>query len=209
MYIPKHFEATEESQIKEFLGNIGTCDLITVSDGSLLISTLPMLFVQSPVQGSWGSLQGHLARQNPHVDAETNGVSVAIVRGGSGYVSPGWYPSKLDGGKVVPTWDYVVVHAYGRLVIRDDSAWVGDLVDRLTNRHEALMEKPWSVAEAPEEFIASQLRAIVGVELMIDRVEAKFKLSQNRSKGDVLGVIRGLSGIDDGLAQAIRRANNL
>jgi transcriptional regulator len=209
VYIPKHFEVTDESQIKEFLGDIGACDLITVSDGSLLISTLPMLFVQSPVQGSWGSLQGHLARQNPHVAAETNGVSVAIVRGVSGYVSPGWYPSKLDGGKVVPTWDYVVAHVYGRLMIKDDPIWVEDLVDRLTNRHEAPMEKPWSVAEAPEDFIAGQLRAIVGVELIIERIEAKFKLSQNRSKEDVQGVIRGLSGIDDELAQAIRQANDL
>ena len=209
MYIPKHFELTDESQIKEFLGNIGACDLITVSGGSFLISTLPMLFVDSPDQGSWGSLQGHLARQNPHVAAETNDASVAIVRGVSGYVSPGWYPSKLDGGKVVPTWDYVVLHAHGRLIIKDDPIWVGDLVNRLTNRHEASMEKPWSVAEAPEDFIAGQLRAIVGVELIIERIEAKIKLSQNRSKEDVLGVVEGLSGIDDALARAIRQANEL
>ncbi len=208
MYIPKHFATKDDRQIEEFLKDIGACDLITVSGDSLLISTLPMLHVPSPSKQGWGTLQGHLARQNPHVRVEGGGVSVVIVRGVSGYVSPGWYPSKLDGGKVVPTWDYVVAHIYGRLTIKDDPIWTRDLVDRLTNHHEARMETPWSIDEAPADFITAQLRAIVGVELEIDRVEAKFKLSQNRAREDVLGVIDALSGIDDDLALEIRRAND-
>ena len=209
MYIPKHFAAKDDPQVEEFLKDIGACDLITVSGDSLLISTLPMLHVPSPSKQGWGTLQGHLARQNPHVAAEGGGPSVVIVRGVSGYVSPGWYPSKLDGGKVVPTWDYVVAHIYGRLTIKDDPHWTRDLVDRLTNHHEARLEKPWSIDEAPADFITAQLRAIVGVELEIDRVEAKFKLSQNRTKEDVLGVVDALTGVDDDLALEIRRANDL
>jgi transcriptional regulator len=131
-----------------------------------------------------------------------------IVRGPDAYVSPGWYASKADHGRVVPTWNYVTAHVYGELVVRDDPVWVEDLVRRLTAKHEASMPHPWHVDDAPPAFVAGQLRAIVGVELRISRVEAKAKLSQNRSEADVAGVVAGLEGRGDhASAAAVRVAN--
>jgi transcriptional regulator len=117
---------------------------------------------------------------------------MAIVRGPDAYVSPGWYASKAEHGRVVPTWNYVTAHVYGSLVVHDDPVWVEDLVRRLTRKHEAYREHPWSVDDAPRSFFEGQLRAIVGVELVVSRIEAKAKLSQNRSPEDVEGVIEGL-----------------
>ena len=119
--------------------------------------------------------------------------SLAIFAGPDAYVSPNWYATKAETGKVVPTWNYEVVHAAGELVVHDDAAWVGDLVRRLTERHEAGQERPWSVDDAPADFVAAQLRAIVGIELRITRLEGKRKLSQNRSAADVRGVIAALA----------------
>ena len=114
------------------------------------------------------------------------------VRGAGAYISPGWYESKAEHGRVVPTWNYITAHVYGNLVVHDDPAWVEDLVRRLTAKHESSMAAPWSVDDAPERFVAGQLRAIVGVELAITRIEAKAKLSQNRPEADVAGVVKGL-----------------
>jgi len=125
------------------------------------------------------------------------GDALVIVRGPDAYVSPSWYASKAEHGRVVPTWNYVTAHVYGQLVIHDDPDWVGVLVRRLTDRHEADSPRPWSVDDAPASFIAGQLRAIVGVELVISRVDAKAKLSQNRPAADIDGVITGLEGRGD------------
>jgi transcriptional regulator len=121
-----------------------------------------------------------------------HGESLVIVRGADAYISPGWYQSKKDHGRVVPTWNYITAHVYGTLVVHDDPVWVEDLVRRLTTKHEAGMDHPWSVDDAPAPFVAGQLRAIVGVELAITRIEAKAKLSQNRPEADVAGVVAGL-----------------
>ena len=130
-----------------------------------------------------------------------------IVRGPDAYISPAWYASKAEHGRVVPTWNYVTAHVYGRLVVHDDTAWTEDLVRRLTAKHEAGRARPWSVDDAPPEFIAGQLRAIVGVELLITRIEAKAKLSQNRPAADVEGVIDGLRARGDARsADAVERA---
>jgi transcriptional regulator len=115
------------------------------------------------------------------------------VRGPDAYVSPSWYPSKAEHGRVVPTWNYVQVHVHGRLVVHDDPGWVRDQVTRLTREHEARFDRPWSVDDAPAPFVAGQLRAIVGVELRISRIEAKAKLTQNRSAADAEGVVAGLT----------------
>ena len=128
---------------------------------------------------------------------------------GDAYISPGFYPSKLENGRVVPTWNYVTAHVYGELVVHDDPVWVEDLVRRLTGKHEAYREHPWSVDDAPRAFIEGQLRAIVGVELVVSRIEAKAKLSQNRSAEDVEGVIAGLRERGDKeAADAVERANS-
>ena len=115
-----------------------------------------------------------------------------IVRGPDAYISPSWYATKAEHGRVVPTWNYVTAHVHGVVTVHDDPAWVAELVRELTDRHEAGRAAPWSVDDAPPKFFAGQLRAIVGVELAIERIEAKFKLSQNRPAADVDGVIEGL-----------------
>ena len=129
-----------------------------------------------------------------------------IAHGVDAYVSPSWYATKAEHGRVVPTWDYTTAHVYGQLQIHDEPEWVDGIVRRLTARHEAGRAKPWSVDDAPPQFHAGQLRAIVGIELLITRVEAKFKMSQNRPEADIAGVVAGLA--DDGLpdvADDVRR----
>lgn len=133
--------------------------------------------------------------------------AMVIVRGPDAYVSPSWYASKKQHGRVVPTWNYVTAYVYGRLVVRDVPAWVEAVVRRLTAKHEAAEPQPWTVDDAPPGFIAGQLRAIVGIEVMISRVEAKAKLSQNRPAADIDGVIAGLQARgDDASAAAVRAA---
>ena len=157
---------------------------------------------------------GHVARNNDQWRKPALGESLAIVRGPDAYVSPSWYAAKAEHGRVVPTWNYVTAHVYGRLVVHDDPAWVEDVVRRLTAKHEAArvavpgQSPQWSVDDAPRPFIEGQLRAIVGLELRITRIEAKAKLSQNRPVADIAGVVAGLSARgDDRSAAAVEHAN--
>ncbi len=189
MYVPAHF-AADRLAIKELLSNPGAANLVTSTESGLLATLLP--FVYDPEAGERGALLGHVARNNDQWLQPALGESLVIIQRADAYISPSWYPSKAEHGRVVPTWNYTTAHVYGRLVIHDDPAWVEDLVRRLTALHEAASADPWSVDDAPARFIAGQLRAIVGVELVITRVEAKRKLSQNRSTDDIGGVITGL-----------------
>ena len=143
--------------------------------------------------GEFGALLGHVAIKNDQWREAPIGEAMAIVRGPDAYVTPSWYATKREHGRVVPTWNYVIAHAHGRLVIHEDAAWLETNVRRLADQHEAGRAVPWSVDDAPPAYIAGQLRAIVGVELLIDRIDAKWKLSQNRSAEDVAGVIDGLT----------------
>jgi transcriptional regulator len=149
-----------------------------------------------------------VARKNDHWRLRPTGESLVIVHGPDGYVSPGWYAAKREHGRVVPTWNYLTAHIYGELIVHDDPAWLESLVRRLTDRHEAERPAPWSVDDAPRDYTEAQLKAIVGVELRITRVEAKAKLGLNRSSEDVEGVIGGLrsSGLND-LADATARGS--
>jgi transcriptional regulator len=178
MYVPAHF-AMSPSEVAELLSAITTVDLISSTPDGLVATFLPMRYDEQA-----GTLQGHLARNNPHWRVATGTSSLVIARGPDAYVSPSWYPSKAEHGRVVPTWNYVTAHVHGRLKVHDDVEWLRTLVTRLTERHEAGIDFPWSVSDAPPEFIDGQLRAIVGVELLIERIEAKSKLSQNRSVAD-------------------------
>lgn len=189
MYVPTHF-AVDDEAVGELLSRHGAADLVTATAEGLLATLLP--FVYDPAVGDHGALLGHVARNNEQWRHEVSGEALVIVRGPDAYVSPSWYPSKRAGGRVVPTWNYVTAHVYGRLVVHDDPLWLDNLVRRLTDRHEAAGVQPWAVDDAPPAFIAGQLRAIVGVELLITRVQAKAKLSQNRPAADVDGVIAGL-----------------
>jgi transcriptional regulator len=195
MYIPAHF-TPDPATVDSLLRNHGAADLITLTAEGLVATMLP--FVYEPptgaakAAGGHGALLGHLARNNDQWKLDAAGESLVIVRGPDAYITPGWYASKAEHGRVVPTWNYVTAHVYGRLVVHDDPVWTEALVRRLTTKHEAYREHPWSVDDAPRAFIEGQLRAIVGVELEITRIEAKAKLSQNRPPADVEGVIAGL-----------------
>jgi transcriptional regulator len=206
MYIPAHFAASEEV-VTDLLLNHGAADLVTVTEDGLLATMLP--FIYEPSADSLGTLYGHVARNNDQWRKAATGESLAIVRGPDAYVSPGWYESKREHGRVVPTWNYVTAHVYGRLVVHDDPVWVEDVVRRLTAKHEAMKGAPvWTVDDAPRTFIEGQLRAIVGMEVQITRIEAKSKLSQNRPLADVEGVIAGLAARgDERTSQAVKSAN--
>ena len=194
MYVPAHF-APGGAQVDELLRNHGAADLVTLTGQGLVATMLPFIYVppEGPRRaGELGALHGHLARNNDQWKLDSVGEALAIVRGPDAYISPGWYASKAEHGRVVPTWNYITAHVYGRFVVHDDPAWTEDLVRRLTTKHEAHRDHPWSVDDAPRPFVEGQLRAIVGVELQITRIEAKAKLSQNRPPADVEGVIAGL-----------------
>jgi transcriptional regulator len=198
MYVPAHF-AADDAAVQELLATHGAADLVTMTDDGLKATMLP--FVYDPDRNV---LLGHLARNNEQWRLPATGDALVIVRGPDAYVSPAWYASKREHGRVVPTWDYITAHVYGTMTAYDDPAWVEDVVRRLSDRHEAGRDDPWSVDDAPAKFISGQLRAIVGVEVAIKRIEAKFKLSQNRSPADVDGVIDGLRDRgDDVLAEAV------
>ncbi len=215
MYIPAHF-AADDATVRELLARHGAADLITLTADGLLATMLP--FAHEPGAGQqgpgWGALYGHVARNNDQWRKPALGESLAIIRGPDAYVSPSWYAAKADHGRVVPTWNYVTAHVYGRLVVHDDPAWVEDIVRRLTAKHEAArlafpgQSPAWSVDDAPRAFIDGQLRAIVGLELQITRIEAKAKLSQNRPVTDIAGVVAGLSARgEDRSAAAVEHAN--
>lgn len=201
MYVPAHF-AVDDAAIHELLADHGAADLITPTAQGLLATLLPFIY-----DAERGALLGHVARNNPHWREPATGESLVIVRGPDAYVTPSWYAAKAEHGRVVPTWNYVTGHVYGQLIVHDDAEWVEALVRRLTVKHEAGFESPWSVDDAPSGFIRGQLRAIVGVELLITRIEAKAKLSQNRSALDVQGVIEGLRERgDEASALAVEKA---
>ena len=211
MYIPAHF-AADDSEVRELLTKHGAADLITLTDDGLLATMLP--FAYEPSAGEHGALYGHVARNNDQWRKPARGESLAIVRGPDSYVSPSWYAAKAEHGRVVPTWNYLTAHVYGQLLVHDDPTWVEDIVRRLTAKHEAArLASPrqppaWSVDDAPRAFIEGQLRAIVGLELQITRIEAKAKLSQNRPVGDIVGIVDGLAARgDDPMATAVEHAN--
>jgi transcriptional regulator len=194
VYIPDHFRPTDED-VATLLANIGAAELITATGDGLLATMLPLIHEapgSSEAAGEQGRLMGHVARNNRQWKVPPIGAAMVIVRGPDAYISPAWYATKREHGRVVPTWNYVTAHVHGELVIHDDPEWVEANVRALTGRHEAGRAEPWSVDDAPPPFIAGQLRAIVGVEVVISRIEAKFKLSQNRSLEDVAGAIAGL-----------------
>jgi transcriptional regulator len=179
--------------VNQLLRHPGAAELITATDDGLFATMLPLVYDEPgsrPGVGALGALLGHVARNN---------------RGPDAYVSPAWYATKREHGRVVPTWNYITIHAYGRLVIHDDPAWVEANVRRLVEEHEGRRPVPWAVDDAPRAYIEGQLRAIVGVEIILDRVQGKWKLSQNRSDADIEGVIDGLEALgEDGVSRAMR-----
>lgn len=207
MYVPKHFAASNDV-VRELLSNQGAADLITTGDDGLAATVVPFIF--DPDEGENGALHGHIARANSHWRLTVNGEALVIVRGPDTYVSPSWYPSKAENERVVPTWNYSVLHVRGRLEWHHEPAWIESLVQRLTDKHEQALgaQEPWRVDDAPKSFIDKQLRAVVGVSIEITSVEAKMKMSQNRSQSDAAGVVTGLASSGrTAVAEAVRSAN--
>ena len=214
MYLPRHFAVDDLDEVAAFVHEVGAADLVTTGpDGTPRSTLAPVLwdrYDSDAEAGHCGRLLAHVARMNEQW-AEADGARVlAVVHGVQGYVSPSWYPAMAEHGRVVPTWNYESVHLSGTVELVDDPELVLDLVRRLTDRHELDRPDPWSVDDAPPAYVAGQLRAIVGVVVHVDRVEAKAKLSQNRSRADREGVVNGLlatgTAADARLADAVARA---
>lgn len=169
--------------------------LITVTSNGLVATHLPVLLDEH--RGPSGTLLGHLSRVNLQwQQSDPTAEALLIFTGPETYVTPNWYPAKQQTGRVVPTWNYAAVHAYGKLTFFDDPERLRDIVTRLTNQHEAAFPQPWQVTDTPPNYIDSQLKAIVGFEMPILRIEGKRKFNQNRSAEDRTGVIRGLRALN-------------
>jgi transcriptional regulator len=208
VYVPDHFRPTE-AEVSELLDHLDAADLITATEEGLLATLLPLLYerpMSSPDAGPHGRLLGHVARNNRQWKVPPIGDALVIVRGPDAYISPAWYATKREHGRVVPTWNYVTAHVHGQLVVHDDPAWLERNVRGLVDRHEATRAEPWSVDDAPRPYIDGQLKAIVGVEIRISWIQAKSKLSQNRSIEDVDGAIAGLEATEAAREQATAEA---
>lgn len=204
MYNPKTFVVEDLPQLHGMMNDCRLAVLITHGEHGLQASHLPLLL--DTQQGPHGSLYGHMARANPQWrDLEAGAEALVVFAGADAYVSPGFYPSKAEHGKVVPTWNYLAVHAYGTAEVFSDPHRLRNLVGALTERHESGRAQPWSIDDAPAEYIDSMLKAIVGFALPIQRLEGKRKLSQNRSPEDVAGVRNGLAASLDPQDQKLAR----
>lgn len=191
MYIPKFYEETRLPVLHELMQAHPFGALVALTASGLEANHIP--FELHSDLGELGVLRGHVARANPvwrETSADTEGL--VIFQGPHGYISPSWFPSKKETGKVVPTWNYAVVHVYGRIRAVEDEAWLLAHVEGLSNRHESRMQEPWKVADAPADFTQKLLRGIVGIEIEITRLVGKWKLGQKRSPADVAGMVAGL-----------------
>ena len=204
MHVPRAFSVSDPLALLHDLVADHAVTLITGVDGDLRANIVAVLLERD---GSGpGRLIGHVARTNVDiVDADDTEVLV-VAQGAAGYISPGWYASKAEHGRVVPTWDYEVVEAHGRLHLLSDDGELLSLLDRLTRRHEAGRPTPWSIDDAPAGYIEGLLGAIVGFEVVLTQVVGKAKLSQNRSAADLAGVVAGLEGTDPDLAARVAEA---
>ena len=194
MYVPPAFREDDLPTLHATMRAARLASLVTATDEGLVATPLPLFLV--PEEGLYGTLYGHMARANPQWRLAPKGDAMALFTGPDAYVSPAWYPSKQEHGKVVPTWNYVAVHAYGEPEFFEDADRLLDVVTRLTNLHEGPRDAPWAVTDAPDTFVRSQLKGIVGLRLPITRLEGKRKMSQNRSAEDRAGVATGLSASD-------------
>ena len=202
MYVPAHFAAGDLDEVAAFVERAGAADLVTFDGERLAASVLPVIWDRSG--GGHGRLLGHLALANPQWSTARSDVpALAIVHGPQAYISPSWYQSTSEHGRVVPTWNYTTVHLTGPVAFHQDAGWLRDIVTRLTEKYERHREGRWWVEDAPPAYIEGQLRGIVGVEMTVTQVEAKNKLSQNRSAADRAGVIDGLRASEDQGARAV------
>ena len=190
MYTPPAFREDDPAALAAIMREAGLSTLVTSTEEGLVATPLPLIFEAS--EGEFGTLYGHVAKANRQWQLQPTGEALVIFPGPDAYVTPSWYASKREHGKVVPTWNYVAVQAHGPVEFFEDAERLRDVVTRLTLRHEAARAEPWAVTDAPERFIDAQLRGIVGLRLPITRLFGKRKMSQNRPEADRAGVAAGL-----------------
>lgn len=198
MYLPPHFREDDLGRLHQAIAEAGLATLVTAGADGMIASHLPLIL--DPAGGPNGTLYGHVARANPQARIASGTEGLAIFTGPEAYVTPSWYPGKAEHGKVVPTWNYVAVHAYGPLEMFSDADRLRDVVTRLTERHEGGRARPWAVSDAPDDFIGGMLKSIVGFAMPVARIEGKWKMSQNRPPADREAVAAGLAA--DGRAEA-------
>ncbi|WP_296230894.1 FMN-binding negative transcriptional regulator [uncultured Pseudomonas sp.] len=192
MYCPAAFRQDDLPTLHAQLRSSGLAIVTSRGAQGLQASHLPLLL--APEEGEFGTLYGHFARANPHWrDLASGAEALVVFSGADAYVHPGWYPAKAEHGKVVPTWNYIAVHARGQAEVFDEPERLLQLVSRLSDHHEQGRAQPWAVEDAPRDYIDAMLRAIIGFALPIRRLEGKWKLSQNRSEADQAGVCAGLA----------------
>lgn len=196
MYIPNSFKENSIESLQNLVKEHPLGMLLTSSACGISASPVPFLLYQD--EGEFGVLRAHMAKANPHWKLLLEGVECLVVfQGPQGYVTPTWYPTKTDSHKVVPTWNYAVVQAWGNASVIEDVAWIHRQIDDLTNYHERSRPTPWSLTDAPHDYISNQQKAVIGIEIPIARLEGKFKMSQNRPDEDRKGVVTGTSNPDD------------
>lgn len=203
MYLPPHFREDRPEVLHQLMAKLPLAALITMGSGGLTANHIPLLY-----DAESGTLSGHLSRANPQwQDYRDDVEALAIFQGPQAYISPNWYPTKAEHGRAVPTWNYAVVHAYGSLSVYSDPERLRAFLNRLTATHEASQPKPWAPADAPPEYIAGLLKAIVGIEIRVTRLEGKWKASQNQPPGNRAGAADALvSGGESAMAELIRTA---
>jgi transcriptional regulator len=191
MYLPEHFAERRPEELQRIMHDYPLGTIVTHTDQGLDANHIP--FELDAARGPCGTLQGHIARANPLWKEVPDGAEVLVIfRGHHGYISPSWYPSKHETHRHVPTWNYEVVHAHGKLRIIDDERFVAGVVARLTQKHEAAEPRPWRMRDAAPDYLAQMLKMIVGIEVEVTRLEGKRKLGQNRELRDVEGAVSAL-----------------
>jgi transcriptional regulator len=201
MYTPPAFRDDDVERVRATIRAAGLAHFVTATDAGLMASQIPMLLDET--EGAHGVLYGHVAKANPQWRQAPTGEALAIFMGADAYVSPSLYATKRETGKVVPTWSYVTVHAHGPAEFFEDAERLRAVVTRLTDRHEQNRAEPWAITDAPADYIASQLKGIVGVRMPLTRIEAKRKLSQNRTASDRASVAEGLAQSEDAAERAM------
>ena len=192
MYIPKQFEETDVAKMHELIRSHPLATLVTLTPSGLNANHIPLILTES--ENEAGVLQGHVARSNPMWrDAEREREVLAVFQSGEAYISPNWYATKEQTGKVVPTWNYSVVHAHGFMTVHEDAEWLRIQITKMTDLREARFPVPWKVSDAPADYIEKLIGSIVGIEIVVNRLEGKWKVSQNQPLENRSGVIEGLT----------------
>jgi transcriptional regulator len=196
MYMPKHFDEPRPEAMHALMRERPLATLVALTTRGLEANHIPLLV--DPEPGPFGTLRGHVARGNPLWRDFNAGIeALAVFTGPDAYITPSWYPGKKVDGKVVPTWNYATVHAKGKLIVHDDPAWLRPHLEQLVATHEASFPKPWKVSDAPDDYVAKMIGAVVGIEIPIHSLVGKWKMSQNRAEADRASVVQGLRALGD------------